>query len=132
MTWIKCVAKLFLRRRLLLVRVSGSSMEPTYTSGDIVVCELRPIVRTLMVGDVVILSTPSDRGTLSIKRLAGTPGDSVGEATSRQVLRAGQFWVLGDNPRIVGDSRRFGAYLAEHIVARAIHPRPKSAGAIQP
>ncbi|MBP2058038.1 signal peptidase I [Lactobacillus colini] len=54
--------------------VSGTSMQPTFESGDRVIA-LRN--SKLQRGDIVILKAPDEPGALYIKRVIGTPGDSL-------------------------------------------------------
>lgn len=105
-----------LRRRLVVVTVSGPSMEPTFTTGDRVLVSRRRAVRR---GDVVVLANPrsaggrrggGDPGWL-VKRVAALPGDEVPEDVRPVVpdllVPAGQVVVLGDGARSA-DSRLWG------------------------
>lgn len=54
--------------------VSGPSMQPTFESGDRVIALRNAKLKR---GDIVILKAPDEPGALYIKRIIGTPGDSV-------------------------------------------------------
>lgn len=88
-------------------------MEPALQEGDLLLAlsvpgllgQYRP-----RPGDVVVLSKPSDRKDLIVKRVAATEGDWVRKADNGlQLLRQHQLWVEGDNAPLSLDSRSFGA-----------------------
>lgn len=99
------------RTRFVVVSVSGPSMEPVLSDGDRLLVRRRPL-RRVRGGDVVVLANPQPGAAWIVKRAAAVPGepvpallrDIVGEA----VVRPGRFLVLGDNPDVSFDSRRFG------------------------
>ncbi|MFC5181215.1 S26 family signal peptidase [Actinomadura harenae] len=104
------------RRRLVVVTVSGPSMEPTFTTGDRVLVLRR---RTVRRGDVVVLARPRSVGGRRVggepdwyvKRVAALPGDEVPEDVRPVVpdllVPDGQVVVLGDGARSA-DSRMWG------------------------
>lgn len=134
-----------LRRRFLLVVVSGTSMEPTYEDGDRLLARRRP-GRAIPVGSVVVLTGHSgqepghyapvkvgDRTLLLrtsrylVKRLAARPGDPVppdcvavlgdGEPA---VVPPGKVVVLGDNRTSSLDSRVLGFLDEQQILGTVI------------
>jgi nickel-type superoxide dismutase maturation protease len=94
------------RSRPFPVAVEGDSMAPTLAAGDyLVAIAAGPgMVRR---GQLVVVAHPDRPDYELIKRVAGVPGDTIGEADSR-MLRAGEFWVLGEDPSKSTDSRSFG------------------------
>lgn len=89
-------------RRIGLAEVYNPSMLPTLHPGDQLVVRYGAPVRR---GDVLVLRHPFQHDLLIVKR-----------AVER---RGGGWWVQGDNPRVVNDSREFGAVPDELVVARA-------------
>jgi signal peptidase I len=89
------------------VAVEGESMAPGLRPGDWLVA-VRP--RRVLRGDVVVLEDPRTPGFELVKRVAGVPGDRVGDgsASAGAVLGPGDYWVLGDSPSRSTDSRAFG------------------------
>lgn len=131
------------------VRVSGSSMEPSFSDGDLLIMETGP--RSIDTGDVVSL----DGGDLTervstrtwndmIKRVVAVPGETVemvdnilyingevemqdfhpGEMTNNldfyYELAEDEFFVLGDNRNFSGDSRDFGPVLLSEITGSVL------------
>ena len=84
---------------LRYLAVSGPSMEPTLSHGDWILA--RP-VRTVRVGDVVVVEHPGRPGMLVVKRVAAVADQGI--------------WVLGDAPDASTDSRDFGH--VPEVVAR--------------
>ncbi len=129
------LAVLMVRRRFIVVRVSGRSMSPGLLPGDrvLVRCGSGLPVRA---GAIVVFPQPATvcrpgddhrdaasartGGELVIKRVAAVPGDpvpgpvrqAVGGAT---VVPAGMFVALGDNTRSM-DSRTWGFLPAGQVV----------------
>lgn len=89
-------------KRIGLAEVYNPSMEPTLRPGDQLVVLYGAAVRP---GDIVVLRHPFQHDLLIVKR-----------AVER---RAGGWWVMGDNPRVMNDSREFGPVPDELLVARA-------------
>lgn len=88
--------------RIGLAEVYNPSMEPTLLPGDQLVVRYGAPVRT---GDIVVLRHPFQHDLLIVKRA---------------VERChGGWWVRGDNPLVVNDSREFGAVPDELVIARA-------------
>src|SRR5262249_38717842 len=122
-----------LRRRLLVVTVTGSSMEPTFRAGDRVLARRAPAA-VIKPGQVVVLtntaipqnhSHPTGGGIplFMIKRLVALPGDpvpkelgNVGILRSSSVVPPGNIVVLGDNVTVSVDSRQIGYLAAERVI----------------
>ncbi|MGW1838649.1 nickel-type superoxide dismutase maturation protease [Streptomyces sp. NPDC002067] len=85
-----------------LAEVYNPSMLPTLRPGDRLLLHYGSVVRP---GDVVVVRHPFRQDLLIVKR-----------AVERQ---GGGWWVRGDNPRVVNDSREFGAVPDDLVVARA-------------
>lgn len=105
-----------------IVMCSGSSMEPTVYSDDIVFIEhISPRFRNINKGDVVIAKCPTNPKQYICKRIIGLPGDKVktGFATS-QVVPRGHIWLEGDNRANSSDSRSYGPVPLGLICSRAV------------
>jgi len=112
--FLVCLAVVLVRRRLLIVTIHGTSMEPTFRSGDRVLVR-RTGLAAVRVGDVVIVGQEPG-GVRLIKRAAAIPGDPVPRerfAALAQVAEStvpeGKLVVLGDNAHSA-DSRLHGYY----------------------
>jgi signal peptidase I len=128
-------------RRLVLVTVAGSSMEPTYRSGDRVVVVRRPgsLVRR---GQVVVVAAPtaglgwhpgmppvrSAIGNWLIKRAVAVAGDPVPASVAAALapgtttVPAGSLVVLGDGKRS-GDSRMWGLVPVDQVLGVVMYER---------
>lgn len=92
------------KHRLLLRRVVGASMWPTFKQGEVVVASTN--VDDVQIGDVVMVEHD---GLEKIKRVAG--------------VRPGEIYLLGDNPSASRDSRNFGWLSAKSVKAKVIWSR---------
>lgn len=134
--------------------VSGSSMEPNYSSGDIVITKKN--TKDINIGDVITLNgremtlatgqeTPS-----MIKRVVAAPGDKVviqnnilyvndieidepyivedmhSVADAEYKLDNDEFFVLGDNRNYSTDSRDYGPVKINWIDGTAVYTLYKS------
>ncbi len=128
--------------------VEGTSMVPTFRSGDRVVVLRSNLVSNYKQGDVVVFDAPLAGEEYYVKRIIGVPGDEIKifrgyvfvngamlpepyvqgeqatltENTSLWSLRDGEYFVMGDN-RIPGgslDSRDFGPILETHIHGKVL------------
>ncbi|WKX72526.1 nickel-type superoxide dismutase maturation protease [Streptomyces sp. XD-27] len=98
--------------RIGLAEVYNPSMVPTLGPGDRLVVRYGAAVRP---GDVVVLRHPFRQDLLIVKRVVER--------------RDGGWWVRGDNPYVVNDSREFGVVPDELVVGRAwirLRPPPGS------
>jgi signal peptidase I len=101
------------------VEVAGGSMAPTLRDGDWLVATRRGRLRR---GTVVVLAHPG-RSLDLVKRVAGVPGDRVGD----RALGSGEYLVVGDQPMASTDGRTFGPVprsAIEGVVRFRYHPRP--------
>lgn len=89
---------------MLLRRVVGASMWPTFKQGEIVVGSTN--VENVQVGDVVMVE---HEGLEKIKRVAR--------------VRPGEVYLLGDNPDASKDSRSFGWLSQGSVKAKIIWSR---------
>ncbi|EFL19456.1 S26 family signal peptidase [Streptomyces sp. C] len=120
---------LWLRRSLVVVRVSGSSMSPDYEHGDRVLMIRRGTRTRLRPGRFVVLDRAlvdspahADPGEgLFLKRLVAAPGDRVpAPFTNLPAFRGeervprGCYLVLGSHPASV-DSKQWGYVRAEAL-----------------
>src|SRR5690606_16441270 len=112
----------WLRRRFLVVTVSGSSMEPTYHDGDRLLA-VRRSAATLRTGQVVVadlLTRPGLAGQSVaasvhqsghrqvIKRIAAVAGEPVPPGIdAAPTVPPGMLVLLGDNPEGSVDSRHY-------------------------
>jgi signal peptidase I len=116
----------WLRRSLLVVSVTGSSMLPAFRPGDRVLVRRRRPAR-LRCGAVIVFEEPGDpaasRGgprSWIIKRLAAIAGDAVPPAIlpavrGIPVVPPGMILVLGDGA-VSKDSRHWGFVPASRVL----------------
>lgn len=103
------------------IMCTGSSMEPTIFSNDILVTErITPRFQRIKKDDIIIAKSPSDPKIYICKRVAGMPGDTVCVGISSQVVPRGHVWLEGDNHNNSTDSRIFGPVPQGLIHARAL------------
>ncbi len=88
-------------------------MAPTLLPGD---WALSVVPRSYAVGDVVVAEHPGRPGFEIVKRIVGTPGDTVGD----RVLGADEFWIEGDLADASTDSRHFGPVTTDELHARVV------------
>ncbi len=126
------------RKRLMVITVRGTSMQPTYQDGDRVLVLRWPALAHRR-RCVVILSIPDPVGSsLVIKRIVARQGDATPAGIARsepgQPVPADHIVVLGDGAGV--DSRIWG-YLSTRqvqgvVVGRVAPPFRADAGAAQP
>jgi nickel-type superoxide dismutase maturation protease len=87
--------------------VSGRSMEPTLRAGDLVIVDLWSYRhRRPREGEIVLFSGTEPASAPMVKRVANRTGSA--------------FWLLGDNPEMSDDSRRFGPVPEERLRGRLV------------
>lgn len=88
--------------------VKGSSMEPTFKEGQVLLVSSIPyLFAKPKFGDVVVIKDPRN-GRLLLKRIKKKVGD--------------KYFVAGDNPTASTDSRTFGQIGKSLILGTAILP----------
>jgi len=114
-TAVAVLALLMLRRRYLVVDVTGPSMTPTYLDGDRVLVR-RTRGDKVRPGQVVVLQGPllpwAEPLGLLLKRVTAVPGDAVPTYVTGAPAHvpAGMLVVLSDNPAAGVDSRTVGLF----------------------
>jgi signal peptidase I len=117
---------LAVRRSLLIVEVTGHSMEPAHRSGARLLALRGTRVRR---GDVVLIrhpgtaARPQGASDYLVKRMAALPGDpvpgAVVPAVGISVVPTGSCVVLGDNPDSA-DSRTWGFVPRSTVAGRVL------------
>jgi signal peptidase I len=130
--------------------VSGASMENTFHSGEyLIVDQISYRFEDPEAGDVVIFRYPRNPSTFFIKRIIGTPGDTIsidGNVVTifneehpngyvldesyikemspntflSETLGEREYFVMGDNRNKSSDSRAWGVLQEENIIGRAL------------
>lgn len=126
------------RRQLLVATVDGTSMEPTFRSGDRVLVLRRRLPR-IRAGEVVVVRRP-DRWIRhpgheprlmerewNVKRAVALPGDPVPAdvpSAGFDTVPDGAFVVLGDNRDSSADSRTYGLYSSDQLFGVVVRELP--------
>ena len=127
--------------------VDGQSMEPNFHDNDyLIVSRVNYLFGDPQRGDIIVFHYPGDPKEDYIKRVIGTPGDTVeirdtfvyvnGEqlnepyinepcntyhcANETTVLESDEYFVMGDNRNHSSDSRSFGVVKREYIVGEVM------------
>lgn len=129
--------------------VDGASMDPTFATGQyLIVDEMTYHFRTPERGSVIIFKYPKNEKKFFIKRIIGLPGETISitdgivsiksleaqngvvldepyvKFTKRDnmtlVLRADEYFVMGDNRFGSADSRLWGPMPTKDIIGRPI------------
>jgi signal peptidase I len=113
-----------LRRRWVLVKIEGASMEPALHDGDEVLAKR---TRRLATGDIVVLAAPDPqlgwaerkhaKSPWWVKRITAGPGEPM--PGSGEPVPPGHYFLLSDNPA-GEDSRRHGPCPGNLIVGSVI------------
>lgn len=118
---------LWVRRRLVVVTVEGSSMQPTLWPGDRVLVR-RTTIASVRTGQLVVVRRPAWTEPAGgpphwvIKRAAAVAGELVPADVrsivggSEALVPAGHLVALGDNPAHSGDSRHWGYVTADRFL----------------
>ncbi|GAA3614171.1 S26 family signal peptidase [Nonomuraea rosea] len=136
-TALTLVAAVLVRRRIVVVTVSGTSMTPALQPGERLLVR-RCGITALQVGDIVVLEPPRvpvsrevrilaplpRRTRWQVKRVAALPGDPIPApaqeaAGTLRTVPDGTLIVLGDNT-VSNDSRLTGPYPADRILGIAL------------
>lgn len=125
------------------VRVQNVSMQPTLYEGEFVlVSKISYWIGSPQVGDVIVFHAPSEPGEDFIKRIIGTPGDTVNVQDGKVFVNgnrldepyiadvplyegewqvpADELFVLGDNRNQSSDLHRWGFVPEEDLVGKAV------------
>jgi len=127
-----------------VARVDGSSMQPTLEDNDrLVVNKLAYRLHKPVVGDVVMLLSPTDPSKALVKRVIAKPGDVIESRDGKvlvngvampeafladefrshdswgpQEVRESFYWVMGDHRNNSYDSRMFHEVPAKYILGK--------------
>lgn len=140
-TILKCICLILLvglclfNLKHVFVRVTGTSMNPTYVNGQILLADRHP--EEIKRYDVVVIDADNK---LLIKRVIGLPGEHVvykdntlyindepkydvkgfvGITSNFDViLNDGEYYCLGDNREVSQDSRYYGAFTKKQLIAK--------------
>lgn len=109
------LAALWLRRELLVVEVSGRSMEPALRADDRLLCRRRA---PASLGAIVVREVRPQHGAPQylVKRLVALAGDR----RDGVVIRPGFCWLEGDNAAASTDSRTLGPVPRTELIAVGI------------
>ena len=102
-------------------QVSGGSMEPSYSDGDLIF--VNRTARSFRVGDVIVLTHPDPAdGRVLVKRIHAVAGDTVDNSFGVQyyTVPEGSVFVVGDNINDSLDSRTFGSVPINLIIGRVL------------
>jgi signal peptidase I len=125
------------------VRVQNISMQPTLYEGEFVlVSKISYKFGPPMTGDIIVFHAPTEPGEDFVKRVIGTPGDTVKVSQGKVyvndyrldepyiadvpnyegewVVPSGQLFVLGDNRNQSSDSHRWGFVPMDKVVGKAL------------
>ena len=100
-----------------VVAVTGTSMYPTFNSGDFVFGTVVKDDTDISHGDIVVVEQDDK---LLIKRVYGLPGEQIMpdyvKNIPEQTLQNNEYYVVGDNWKNSRDSRTFGPVTRDNIV----------------
>jgi signal peptidase I len=110
------------------VRVAEDSMRPAIQPGDWLLTD--PTVRRWPRHGAIVVVREPESEVLALKRVAARPGEVVFDIpvtdpeTGQEVavtIRLGpdEAWLVGDDPAVSIDSRRYGPVGLDRLVARA-------------
>lgn len=98
-------------------KVSGSSMVPTFRSGDYLITEkISYRFRNPKHGEIIVLKNPRDESQDFIKRIIAVPGDTL-KISGSSVFVNGQ--MIKENYLPPGTATRLGAFIREGDILKA-------------
>ncbi|XP_059481993.1 mitochondrial inner membrane protease subunit 1 isoform X2 [Neocloeon triangulifer] len=104
-----------------IVVCSGSSMEPTLFTNNVLLTEhISPRLQKIKRGDIIVAKSPTDPRQFVCKRVTGIAGDRVKNGFYSEIIPPGHVWLEGDNRGNSTDSRSYGPVPAGLIRSRAI------------
>ncbi|MEV0729250.1 S26 family signal peptidase [Polymorphospora sp. NPDC050346] len=134
----------WLRRRFVVVTVTGPSMLPTLRHGDSLLVR-RTRVGGLRHGVVVVLELPPQAAApdapaapdgadrWSVKRVVGLPGDvTAGIDGANRPVPAGCLAVAGDNVAVSYDSRHVGPVRGDRLLGVVVRRLRTADGEVAP
>ena len=102
--------------------ISGESMEPALSAGDVVLVDLWTYRhREPRIGEVVLLQDAALPGMALVKRVSMYPGEAGWPVSTHDHTAGRSIWLLGDNAEASLDSREFGAVPPERMRGRVIY-----------
>jgi signal peptidase I len=112
------------RLALLVIKVEGASMAPTFRPGDTVLTVRRALRPAIRRGDVVVCRRPAGMpgpDSYLIKRVVAIAGDPIPDDPTKggEVISAGRVYVRGDGDHSL-DSRVFGAIPLDHVIGHVV------------
>lgn len=109
--------------------VDGQSMLPTLQNGQkVLTTKAYFLVGAIKKNDIIVLKE-QDSEKYFIKRVYGLPGDQIPWALAPQdwplekgpyVVPEGRIYVIGDNILHSDDSRKFGAFMLDHVLGKVV------------
>ncbi len=108
-----------------LFRVDGHSMLPTLRDRQFLAVNLLAFVAHPPAdGMIVIVQYEGDHSVHFVKRVVGSPGDTVQYNGQSLVLGPNQYFVEGDNRQYSTDSRVYGPIDRSQILGKVLLPLP--------
>eukprot|EP00123_Amoebidium_parasiticum_P004595 comp15884_c0_seq1/m.13232 comp15884_c0_seq1/g.13232 ORF comp15884_c0_seq1/g.13232 comp15884_c0_seq1/m.13232 type:complete len:222 (-) comp15884_c0_seq1:71-736(-) len=102
----------------------GNAMLPTIGPGyTLLEARVRPALRRLYKGDVVVVEHPDSPTDIMVRRLTAMSGDLLVSDKDLPTYRLppNHYWVSCDNEEATFDSRTYGPLHSSHILGRVVH-----------